>query len=150
MAKSGSSLKLNRAADYAIRAMIQLARLPENSRVMLPELARAIDAPVSFLSKILQSLCRAGMVVSSRGQSGGFEMLPAGRAATISSVIAAVDGPICLNSCLLLGKPCNRRLHCPAHPVWETAQQALLHALDTQTIAMMAALHAPALPDTKE
>ena len=55
MAKSGSSLRLNRAADYAIRAMIQLARMPEKIRVMLPELAQAIDAPESFLSKILQS-----------------------------------------------------------------------------------------------
>ena len=150
MAKSGSSLKLNRAADYAIRAMIHLARQPEGSRTMLPEMADAIDAPVSFLSKILQKLCRAGLVVSSRGQSGGFEMVAAGRVATISSVIAAVDGPIRLNSCLAEGKPCNRQVHCPAHPVWESAQQAILNALNTQTIAMMATQGAPPKTACKE
>ena len=139
MSKCGSSLKLNRSADYALRAMIQLARVPAGNRVMLPELARETAVPESFLSKILQSLCHAGLVVSSRGQAGGFEILPAGRTATISTVIAVTDGPIRLNACLVEGKPCVRRSQCPAHPVWESAQQALLNALDSQTIEALAA-----------
>ena len=76
MGKSGTSLQLNRAADSAIRAMIHLAGFPENERLMLPELTRVTGAPESFLSKILQELCRRGMVISSRGQSGGFQILP--------------------------------------------------------------------------
>jgi Rrf2 family protein len=139
MVKSGSSLQLNRAAGYAIRAMIHLAEVPEIGRLMLPELARVTGAPESFLSKILQELCRGGMVTSSRGQSGGFEILPAGRNATIASVIAAVEGPIRLNACLVPEGACDRKEACPAHPVWAGAQTALLKVLDSRTIADLAA-----------
>jgi Rrf2 family protein len=139
MSKSGVSLRLNRAADYAIRAMIHLAGLPEGERVMLPDLARITGAPESFLSKILQELCRAEMAASVRGQSGGFAILPAGRNATIGSVIAAVDGPICLNVCLMHNKACDRKCECPAHPIWANAQLALLKVLNAQTIADLAA-----------
>ena len=139
MVKSGASLQLNRAADYAIRAMIHLAGFPENERLMLPELARVTGAPESFLSKILQELCRGGMVISSRGQSGGFQILPTGRNATIASVIAAVEGPIRLNACLVPEGACGRKKDCPAHPVLASAQIALLKVLDSRTMANLAA-----------
>ncbi len=139
MNKTGSSLQLNRSADYAIRAMIHLAGISESERTMLPELARAIDAPESFLSKILQGLCRAGMVSSSRGQSGGFKILAKGRNATIGSVVAAVDGPIHLNVCLDPCESCKRMDECPARPVWASAQVALMKALNAQTIGDIAA-----------
>jgi Rrf2 family protein len=138
MSKSSSSLQLNRSADYAIRAMIYIAGVSESERTTLPELARATDAPESFLSKILQELCRAALVTSSRGHLGGFTILPAGRNATIGSVVAAVDGPIHLNACLVPCESCQRKDACPAHPVWASAQVALLKVLDAHTIDELA------------
>jgi len=139
MKKTTSSLQLNRTADYAIRALIRLAQIPPGERLMLPELARETGTPESFLSKILQKLCRAGLASSSRGSSGGFQILPKGRNATIASVVAAVEGPIRLNACLVDEAPCHRKDACPASPVWASAQLALLKVLDAQTIAQLAA-----------
>jgi Rrf2 family protein len=141
MGKSGSSMQMTRAADYAIRALIHLAGLPLGQRVMLPDLARAIGAPDSFLSKVMQALCRAGLVASRRGQSGGFEILKRGRNATISSVVAAVDSPMRLNICLLPGRSCERKENCPVRPVWARAQAAMLQVLDARTIADFALLN---------
>lgn len=139
MSKSGSSLQLNRSADYAIRALIYLARMPERERTLLPELAEATNTPESFLSKILQQLCHARLISSTRGHSGGFWILPAGRHATVATVIGAIDGPIRLNSCLTRGKdPCGMRCECPAHRVFANAQSALLQALDAKTISDLA------------
>jgi len=129
-------------SDWDVGAQVSLTvsmlRTLKTGRV-LPELARVTGAPESFLSKILQELCRGGMVTSSRGQSGGFEILPAGRNATIASVIAVVEGPIRLNVCLAAKGACDRKKDCPAHPVWESAQIALLKVLDSRTIADLAA-----------
>jgi Rrf2 family protein len=83
-------------------------------------------------------LCRAGFVASRRGQSGGFEMLPAGREASIRTVIEAIEGPICLNLCLTTGVVCNRMSFCPAHPIWEKAQEAMLEVLSAATVADLA------------
>ncbi len=131
-------MQLTRAADYAVRVMIHLATLPMNQRALLPELALATGAPSSFLSKILQSLSRGGLIASRRGQLGGFSILPNGQQASMRAVIEAIDGPISLNLCLQHGKSCNRSSWCPAHLVWVQAQAAMLDVLDKAMIADLA------------
>jgi Rrf2 family protein len=132
-------MQLTRAADYAVRAMIHLATLPEHERTLLPALARATGAPSSFLSKVLQRLCAAGYVTSWRGKSGGFEILPAGREVSLRALIEVIDGPVHLNSCLAPGPSCERKQFCPAHPVWARAQEAMLAVLESSTVAELAA-----------
>jgi Rrf2 family protein len=139
MKRPNSSMQLTRAADYGVRVMIQLTALKGNGRVSLPELARATGAPESFLSKVLQSLARAGLISSRRGQLGGFHITQRGAAASMREVIEAIDGAICLNVCLIPGRSCSRKARCPAHPVWIEAQQAMMEVLSGATIASLAA-----------
>jgi Rrf2 family protein len=146
MESFGSSMQLTRAADYAVRATIHLATLPEKERALLPALAEATGAPASFLSKVLQALSRAGLVSSRRGQAGGFAILPRGRQASIREVIEAIDGPIYLNVCLMDGMSCNRKSWCPAHPVWVRAQSAMLKILGAAIVADLAAQAAAPVP----
>lgn len=138
MKRANSSMQLTRAADYAVRVMIQLAKLPAHARASLSSLAGETGAPESFLSKVLQSLTRVGLIVSQRGQTGGFMITARGRRASMREVIEAIDGEICLNVCLMHGKSCPRKAHCPAHPVWERAQQAMLMVLSGASISAMA------------
>jgi Rrf2 family protein len=137
-------MQLTRAADYGVRVMIQLTALAGNGRVSLPELAHATGAPESFLSKVLQSLTRAGLITSRRGQTGGFHIAPRGAKASMRDVIEAIDGAICLNVCLAHGRSCARKARCPAHPVWIEAQKAMMEVLSGATIASLAAPAAPA------
>lgn len=139
MKTPNSPMQLTRAADYAVRVMIQLAAPQADGRVSLPELAEAAGAPESFLSKVMQALARAGLIISRRGQAGGFQISPRGRAASMREVIEAIDGAIHLNICLISGKSCCRKATCPAHPVWAQAQQAMLEVLSNASIAAMAA-----------
>jgi Rrf2 family protein len=131
-------MQLTRAADYAVRVMVHLATLPAHERALLPALAEATGAPESFLSKVLQALSRAKLITSRRGQSGGFEILPRGREASMREVIEAIDGPIFLNVCLISERACGRENWCPAHPVWAQAQQAMLDVLSKARISELA------------
>jgi Rrf2 family iron-sulfur cluster assembly transcriptional regulator len=137
--RPNSSMQLTRAADYAVRVMVHLATLPPRERALLPDLARATGAPESFLSKVLQSLARARFIASRRGQSGGFQILPHGRQASMRDVIEVIDGPIHLNVCVVSPRSCPRSTFCPAHPIWERAQQAMLAVLSEATVAELAA-----------
>lgn len=142
-------MQLTRAADYAVRVMIHLAGLPMGSRASRSELALAADCPEQFLSKVLQNLTRAGLIVSRRGNTGGFELPPSGTLATVLSVVEAIEGPIRLNLCLAPEQGCSRQGWCPAHPVWEDAQRALTEVLGKATIAELAQRVAkPLEPDT--
>jgi Rrf2 family protein len=138
MNDANSSMQLTRAADYAVRVMIHLVGRAGAGRVSLPAVAAATGAPESFLSKVLQALTRAGLLVSQRGQTGGFEVSARGRTASMRDVIEAVDGPIHLNLCLTSGKACARQNWCPAHPVWVRAQEAMLSVLEAARIEDLA------------
>jgi Rrf2 family protein len=132
-------MQLTRAADYAVRVMIHLAGQPANRRLSLPALTAATGAPESFLSKVLQSLSRAELISSQRGQLGGFQISALGRASSMRDVVEAIEGSICLNICLVSGQSCPRKEWCPAHPVWVEAQRAMLDILDRALIADLAA-----------
>lgn len=137
--RANSSMQLTRAADYAMRVMIHLAARSGDRRLLLHELSRATAAPESFLSKVLQALSRGRLISSRRGHAGGFAILPRGRKASMREVIEAVDGAICLNVCMASGLSCDRKTWCPAHPVWERAQRALLDVLESTSVAELAA-----------
>ncbi len=132
-------MQLTRAADYAVRTMIYLSTLPEGTIVPKGKLAKSVEVPESFLSKILQTLSRSGMIQARRGVDGGFSLLERGANATLLEVVEVIDGPIALNVCLTEGASCNRHPQCPAHLVWMEAQKAMLAVLSAATIARMAA-----------
>jgi Rrf2 family protein len=138
MTKTNSPMQLTRAADYAVRVMIYLASPVADGRVSLPQLAQVTEAPESFLSKVMQTLARAGLIISRRGQTGGFQISTSGREASMRDVIEAIDGTICLNVCLMSGRSCHRKPTCPAHSVWEQAQRAMLDVLSRAKISAMA------------
>ena len=131
-------MQLTRAADYAIRVMIHLSTLPEGIIVPKGRLAKAVEVPESFLSKILQTLARSGMIQARRGVDGGFSLLERGANATLLEVVEVIDGPIVLNICITEGTSCSRHPQCPAHQVWMEAQKAMLAVLSAASIATLA------------
>jgi Rrf2 family protein len=131
-------MQLTRAADYAVRVMVYLAGQPPETRVSRSELAEAAECPDQFLSKVLQSLTRAGLVVSHRGNTGGFELPSSRRKTSLLDIVEAVEGPVRLNLCLVSEDSCSRQKFCPAHSVWAEAQAAMEAVLRRTTIAFMA------------
>jgi Rrf2 family protein len=138
-------MQLTRAADYAIRVMIHLAGLPHGSRASRGDLATAAQCPDQFLSKVLQALTRAGLVTSHRGNTGGFELPEAHHHATVLEIVEAVEGPIHLNLCLGQPGACERQSWCPAHGVWQEAQEAMAGVLRASTIDELARRASPPL-----
>jgi len=138
-------MQLTRAADYAVRVMIHLATLTPGTRVNRDRLAAASDVPTHFLSKVLQVLVRARLIVTHRGPSGGFNLAIPADEISVLRVVEAVEGPIALNVCATNGPGCSRQGWCPAHFVWLEAQAALTQVLRNVSIAMLAGEAAVAL-----
>jgi Rrf2 family protein len=131
-------MQLTRAADYAVRVMVHLAGLPLGTRASRADLAREAECPDQFLSKVLQSLTHAGLVVSHRGNTGGFELSADHRNASVMQVIEAIEGPVRLNLCLTGPHACERQTWCPIHGVWAEAQAAMSGVLVKATIRALA------------
>lgn len=142
-------MQLTRAADYAVRVMIHLASQPAGTRLNRDSLASATDVPTHFLSKVLQVLVRARLIVAQRGTSGGFALGGPAEQISVLRVVEAIEGPIALNQCAANGSGCSRQGWCPAHLVWAEAQAALTQVLKNASIARLAS-EAPALRQKTE
>jgi Rrf2 family protein len=140
---------LTRAADYAVRVMIHLAALPPGTRVQRAALAEATGVPESFLSKVLQGLVRASMIVSRTGLNGGFELIAPPNNTSMLDVVEAIDGPVALNTCVSAGQSCERQKFCAAHFVWLDAQEAVTRVLRSASIASLAAEGGRLLPTSR-
>ena len=89
-------MRISAKADYGLRALIELAVLEQEDErpVKRDQLGAAQDIPVAFLENILLELKRAGIVVSVRGQQGGFRLSRPPGEISLAQVIRALDGPL--------------------------------------------------------
>jgi Rrf2 family protein len=81
-------------ADYAVRAVVELASGGSDTPRKVEELARAQSIPVSFLENILTQLRSAGLVRSQRGPEGGYRLARPPEEVNLAQVIRAVEGPL--------------------------------------------------------
>jgi len=87
-------MRVSAKSDYALRALIEMAGRTDGGPVSAEELGRLQDIPHGFLQAILADLRRADVVVSQRGQSGGWRLGRPAVEVSVADVIRAVDGPL--------------------------------------------------------
>ena len=81
-------------ADYAVRAVVELADSSQDSPRKVDEVAQAQSIPVSFLENILTQLRSAGIVRSQRGPEGGYWLAQPPEEVNLAQIIRAVEGPL--------------------------------------------------------
>ena len=140
-------MKLNRMADYAVRAVICIAQKGGNITTTAL-IAEEQGIPPSFLAKVMQNLNRGGIVKVHRGKSGGFSLAHDANDITVKTIVEAVEGPIVLNRCLDRPSDCNRDSFCGAHGIWIEAQKALTSVLDKYNVAELAEKEKERMPRT--
>jgi Rrf2 family protein len=131
------AIRLTRAGDYAIRGMLYLAEQPEGRITPINEIAEKRDIPKGFLSKIFQTLSKAGLVRSAQGNTGGFLLGKAKGDISLRDIVEAVEGSVFLNRCLIHAGECPFDQECPAHLVWKKAQEKLMEVLEEANLAYL-------------
>jgi Rrf2 family protein len=122
-------MQITRQADYAVRAVLHLARINGSQRAATSQVAQAQHIPPSFLAKIISQLSIAGLLHTSRGARGGVTLARNPEDITLLEVIEAIDGPIMLNECVGENSTCTFDEDCPLRPVWCEAQEELVGRL---------------------
>ena len=81
-------------ADYAVRAVVELAGSSQGAPRKVDEVAKAQGIPVSFLENILTQLRSTGIVRSQRGPEGGYWLAQPPEEVNLAQIIRAVEGPL--------------------------------------------------------
>jgi Rrf2 family protein len=130
-------MQITRQADYAVRAVLHLAKVGNAERSATSTIAKEQNIPPSFLAKIISQLSIAGLLHTSRGARGGVTLARDPKDITLLEVVEAIDGPIQLNECVGDNGLCTYDDHCPIKPVWCDAQDELVKRLKGTNFAQM-------------
>ena len=126
---------ITRTAEYALRALLVLAR-GDNSRPLTADrIAEVTGTPRNYMSKTLYALAKGGLVRSTRGPTGGFALARAAASISVADVVAIFVEPPRTHRCLLGTGTCNSAKPCAAHYRWSSVRNAAQAALSATTLA---------------
>ncbi len=132
-------MRLTTKSEYALLALIDLARHDSGGAVSVREIAERQAIPARFLEQVFAALRRAGLVRAVRGARGGFTL--DGRAGSVSvlDIVEAVEGPLQPSVCDgVRNGVCERSAICAAGGVWDRATKALRDVFASETLADLA------------
>lgn len=102
---------INRDTDYALRALIHIAK--NSQRITVTEIGSKLDIPKPFLRKILQILNKEGILNSYKGKGGGFLLAIPPKKILFTDLINIFQGPVKLTDCIIKKKICSDIKTCP-------------------------------------
>jgi Rrf2 family protein len=113
-------LRLTKKADYGLMALKYLAEQTDSSSDSgslgsarsAKDIAEAYHIPPPLLAKILQTLAKAGLLVSHAGTNGGYALARPAKDISAFEVIRAIDGPLFITSCITIHGTCDLAGHC--------------------------------------
>ena len=122
--------------------MVELARHYGSGPVSLSEMADHEQLPRPYLEQLVVSLREAGLVNSTRGARGGYELTRPPTDIRMYEVLTALEGPvtpmICASADPDHAKTCIRAGGCNVEPLWQRVRDAIVEALDSMTLAELA------------
>jgi len=144
-------LKLTKKADYGLIALRHLAAAPlheasgasvhsshiHSASASAKDIADTYRIPLPMLSKILQSLARAGLLVSEQGTHGGYRLARDPEEITALEVIRTIDGPIILTHCFTEHAECDQSDLCPVREPLRKVHEGILRLLSSISILDM-------------
>ncbi|MDR3544627.1 MAG: Rrf2 family transcriptional regulator [Candidatus Limnocylindrales bacterium] len=148
-------LELTRRGDYAIRAMLALARAegpsprgrPSGDGLLSVSRIAATQAiPPRILPSVMRLLMQARLVEAQMGRTGGYCLARRADRISLLDIIEAVEGDIRRQSCILRGGPCLANGVCAVHGVFASAEAALRDSLAAATLAGAAAAQSGTMP----
>ena len=130
----------SKSCEYGIRAAIYIAEQSLKGRKTgLAHVAKAIDSPEAYTSKILRQIAREKIIRSEKGPNGGFSMsssqLDSGK---LSDIIKSFDGDHIYKGCALGLKLCDEEKPCPLHHEFKGIRTKLKNMLETTYIRDLA------------
>ncbi len=131
-------MQITRQADYALRAMLFLAKMDPTKRAATSQIAEMQHIPPSFLAKIISQLSIAGLIHTSRGARGGVLLARPAEQISVLEVVEAIDGPMELNECTSGAGGCPFGENCPLRPIWCDTQRELIEKLRNTNFAQLA------------
>jgi FeS assembly SUF system regulator len=127
-------LRISKLTDYGT---VLLAHLASNQDAVCSaaDVANATGIAVPTVSKLLKSLGRSGLVTSTRGSNGGYQLARAPSEISAADIIDALEGPVSITECSASDSQCEHEGVCSVGGAWQKVNIAIRKALDDVTLS---------------
>ena len=131
-------MRMSAKAEYAVRAMVQLATVADGELVKTDDLAKAQGIPPQFLVDILSDLRTDRLVRSHRGRDGGYALARPAAEVSIADVLRCIDGPLASVRDIGLGDLPYSGPTAALTDVWRALRASMRSVLEETTLADVA------------
>ena len=129
-------LRMSKLADYGTVVMALMAR-DADALHSAAGLAQRLSIGAATVSKILKTLAREGLVVSTRGAQGGYRLPRPPSAISVAEIIRAMEGPIGMTECSTTPGLCCQESQCTVRANWVHVNRIVLDVLDGITLEQL-------------
>ena len=129
---------ISRTSQYAIQALIYIALKETGTPILSREVAEQLGVPSAYLAKIMQALCKGGLLSSFRGRLGGFSLRESSEKVDLMRILLITEGADFTKDCVLGLKVCSEETACPMHQQWLPIKTEILAMLNNQNLANLA------------
>jgi len=136
-------MRMSAKAEYAVRAMIQLATVETGALVKTEDLAKSQGIPAQFLVDILSDLRTDRLVRSHRGRDGGYELGRPAADISIADVLRCIDGPLASVRDIGLGDLPYSGPTAALTDVWRALRASMRSVLEETSVADVASGQLP-------
>lgn len=132
-------LRFSKLTDYATVILAHLANAPERLHAAA-EVAEHTRLALPTVSKLLKELQRAGLVTSTRGAHGGYQLTRSPSAISAATILDALEGPVAITECSGKDSHCGIESVCRVGKAWQRVNAGIRRALNDITLAQLAGL----------
>lgn len=129
-------LRISKLTDYGTMVLACLAARPEQ-RLTATAVAERTRLGLPTVSKLLKNLQRAGLVTSSRGAHGGYQLARPAARISAAEIIDAIEGPVAITECSGDHSACDLETVCSTGTAWQRVNGAIRRSLDALSLAQL-------------
>lgn len=126
-------LKITRETDYAMLIMCEMAlnSASQNESMSASQISGKTSISIPTVSKLLKLLVKSGILSSTRGPNGGYQLTKEAGQINVADIICAIEGPVSINNCATDEHECDRSQGCTLAPHWVRINDAVFRALSS-------------------
>ena len=130
-------MKVSSRGEYGVRAMVALAKNYGDGPMSIAAVSKASSVPTAYLEQLIGPLRRAGLVKSTRGAHGGYQLTRDPHEVRVGDVYRVMEGPVAPMECVsedISEQTCPLIAGCETRPVWLQMRDAIANTLDSTTL----------------
>ena len=131
-------LRISKLTDYGTVILATLAAQPLSTRLTATDVAERTKISPPTVSKLLKSLQRGGLVTSSRGSNGGYQLGRPANQISAAAILDALEGQFALTECSGSHSHCGIESTCRVGHAWQHVNTAIRKSLEDITLAQLA------------